>query len=177
MRHKTKHLFLTGLLLSFSLTSLAQQKDVVCNFSLEYEYFPDLYPQLIKTCADFDQATESCSSFSFHAKKSPKKYALTDATAGIQKENGILTFKPVTLSSFEERENGVIARRWMLEFIDNSGSPTRAEERFIVIDGAFKPMTKLMSFVEKNTYLKSRKNLATQPSSDQMSCKHSSAKK
>lgn len=168
--------FIALALFSGSSISIAQVSNMVCNFALEYEYFPDVVPQLTKSCKEMGGPLESCSSFSFHAIGHPKKFAYSDAMAGIPKENGILAFKPVGLSSFEEKIKGMNTRTWVLGFIDNSGSPSRAEEKFIVIDGAFKPITKLLSYAEKQAFFKNRKNIVVELSDESMSCKPSKKK-
>lgn len=142
------------LLATCSLVAVAAVQAVTCSFQLEYEYFPELRPELVKTCSDPEQLSEACTGFSFRSVD--KKHAYTDVTAGVQKERGFVEFKPVSLSSYEEKVRGMIERRWLLYMVDNSGAAA-AQERFAVVDAAFKPVTKVMTYVEKEKYIKTRR--------------------
>jgi hypothetical protein len=171
-----KKLFLLVALVSGSLFASAQSQNIICSFQLEFDYFPDVYPELVKSCSEFGGPLEAGKSFAFRAKAN-KKYASTDSVSGIPKENGVLVFKPVSVSSFNEKVGRANETRWLLNLIDNSGSPSRAEERFVVIDGAFKPLTKLLSHSDKEAYIKARPGAAQSLGIVPMKCNASSQKK
>lgn len=154
----------------------APTQNIKCKAELSYEYYPEFIPELTKSCADYGSELEQCTSFSIHAIGNPKKYAYSDAQSGIKKTDGFLDFKPVALSSFEEKTKEGAARRWLLSFIDNSGSASSAEEKFIVIDGAFKPVTPMLSYADKERFLKKTK-FATNVMEETMKCSVSKAKR
>lgn len=152
----------------------APTQNIKCKAELPYEYFPEFVPELTKSCTDYGQAFEQCTSFSIHAIGSPKKYAYTDTQSAIKKTDGFLDFKPIGLSSFEEKSKDGAARRWLLYFIDNSGSASSAEERFIVLDGAFKPISPMLNYSEKERFLKKTK-FATSVMDETLKCSVSKA--
>ena len=154
----------------------APVQNIKCKAELPYEYFPEFVPELTKSCVDYGTELEQCSSFSIHAIGDQKKYEYSDAKSGIKKTDGFLDFKPVALSSFEEKTKEGAARRWLLHFVDNSGSPSSAEEKFIVVDGAFKPTTPMMNYMEKERFLKKTK-FATSIMAETLKCSISKAKR
>lgn len=150
MVHRT--LFLICLLSGWSVEGLATTfQEIKCTVALAYDYYPAYMPELTKTCIKVGQPTEQCTHFSIHARAFPKKYAYTDRHAAIDRVNGILEFKPVALSSFEEETPEGHARRWMLHFLGNTG---KFKPRFLFLDGAFKPISPMMELTEKERRLK-----------------------
>lgn len=109
---------------------------------------------LEKQCVDYGAATEKCTGFHITADGVEEKY--TDTESKIQKEDGYLVFKPYAISEFSEVNNGGKQQRLVISFIDNSGSPSRAEEGFQIIDSGLKPITPLMNIQEASDELQRR---------------------
>lgn len=111
-------------------------------------------PVLEKSCEGHGTALEVCTSFklAFAGQNS----RLSELEAAIPTENGLLVFKPVGIAFFDEAIAGVAERRLFMSFIDNSGSPTRAEEAFLALDANLKPLGPLMNSTEANEFIQRR---------------------
>lgn len=136
-----------------SFSAVAAPAVMKCKIIPAYEYWPELIPEITKVCDDPGTSLEACNAFSVHAVGEQRKYAYTSQQSGIKKENGVLEFKPVGISSYEEKVKDGMVRRWVVYLIDNSGSVSNAQERFIVLDGLFKPITRLMNYADKMKYI------------------------
>lgn len=111
-------------------------------------------PVLEKICEGHGTALEVCTSFKLELVDQNARLSELETT--IPKENGVLVFKPVGIASFNELVADVAQRRLFLSFIDNSGSPTRAEEAFLALDASLKPLGPLMNYTEANEFVQSR---------------------
>lgn len=110
---------------------------------------------LEKQCEGHGSAAEKCTGFHVTVDGIQGKY--TDTESKIQKEDGYLVFKPYAISEFSEMSNGEKQQRLVISFIDNSGSPSRAEEGFQIIDSGLKPITPLMNIQEAGDELQRRR--------------------
>lgn len=140
----------------------------VCTGAPEYEYDVAYYPRLTKTCSDVDSPLETCTSFTLSASGDPS-FAYDHEQAGIRSVDGVLEFHPVGLSSYERRAHQGPERLGVLSLIDNSGSASRAEERFAVLDGAFKAVAPLMDYAAKEAFM-ARQPLALDPTDEPLTC-------
>lgn len=161
---------LAPLLLAVALPALADgPQSVVCTGAPEYEYDTAYYPRLSKTCSDIDTPFETCTAFSLSA-SGHSALAYGHAKPGIRTVDGVLEFRPSGLSSFERGTPRGNERLWVLALVDNSGSASRAEERFAVLDGAFKPVAPLMDPVAKTAFMR-RQKVALEPMDEILECR------
>lgn len=139
----------------FITNSFAQGKDVICTFKGAPKYVSS--PSLKKHCMNFDSPTETCTKFEVRGKQK-SVWVYQSQIGRFPKDGQFLAFKPYNITYAEEYVGGDGYSRWVLYFIDNSGSPSRAEERFMVLeDGTGKALTKLMSYQEFDAYKKEKR--------------------
>lgn len=142
--------------IGFGMTGFASaSENIVC--SAEWKVGGEIRRNVMleKQCVDYGAATEKCTSFHITVDHIEGKY--TDIESKIQKEDGYLVFKPYAISEFSEIKNGEKQQRLVISFIDNSGSPSRAEEGFQIIDSSLKPITSLMNIQEAGDELQRRR--------------------
>lgn len=143
------------LIAGFGMTGFAKASEsIVC--TAEWKDGGSLRRNAVleKQCVDYGSAAEKCTGFHIAVDGIEGKY--TDTESKIQKEDGYLVFKPYAISEFFEVNNGGNQRRLVISFIDNSGSPSRAEEGFQIVDSNLKPITPLLNIQEADDELRRR---------------------
>lgn len=139
----------------FSASVVAVGGSVVC--SVDRSQVFDSYlksrplPQFKKWCTDLDSSLEQCSQFQI-------KYSgqlLSNFDLDIPLQSGTLDFKPVAIAAVYN-----IAQpsnpQWLILLEDNSGSPTRAQERWLYIDSANIRRSILVGAEQHNAMLAAR---------------------
>lgn len=110
--------------------------------------------KLAKQCVNYGTPMERCTSFQVVVDGLNVKF--TDLDTQIEKEDGYLQFKPYAVAEFSELASGRKQQRLVISFIDNSGSPSRAEEGFQILDSNLRPITPLMNIQEASDELQRR---------------------
>lgn len=145
---------LLWLVVAASSPALATGSKITCSFKGTPDHVHP--PVLSKLCTDFDTPMETCRSFELSGRK-PFPWAYRSTAHKLPKDGPDLAFKPYGVRFGIEWIGGDGFYRWLVLFIDNSGSGSRAEERFLIVeDGTGTPLSKLMSYREYENFKKSR---------------------
>ena len=141
------HLLKSILLSILSVVSVAHAADITCIFKGTPDYIKP--PVLKKTCVDADTSQETCTQFEIRGQQDKFKWIYQSNKAKLPMTGNLLRFKPYDIKYVDEAIAGNSYTRWLVAMIDNSGSASRAEERFLVLeDGTGKTLSKLMTYVE-----------------------------
>ena len=145
-------------LTSTTLLAQATPETWKCPVELEFDYPLAYAPVLEKTCMDGNTMAERCYDFQIRASgHSHLAWTFESSQIGSTPEyppevnRSIVNFRPVNYSPLHVRSEdpqGSIEILWLIGLIDSSGSPSRAEERFMVLDGQFQPQSPLMTYDE-----------------------------
>lgn len=134
-----------------------QWQDQLCTVELEFDYPSDLAPTVEKRCHMPGTSAEICQDFFIALADGSGRQPATALRIPMQDDGAGLrtfTFHPVAWENLQVRRRGVIEQEWVLHLLESWGSPTRAEERFMVFDARLKPKTELIDAPALTMYLR-----------------------